>query len=71
MSKFEAGRTYWTRSVCDHECIYSLTVATRTAKTITTTEGKRLRVAIWHDIEQVKPFGSYSMAAIISADRVR
>lgn len=65
---FVTGRTYSTRSICDHNCIFSITVAKRTAKTITTTEGKTLRIAIYNGNEQVKPHGSYSMCAIIGAD---
>ena len=42
----------------------------RTAKFVTTTEGKRLGVAIWNGVEQVKPHGNYSMCAIIGADKV-
>lgn len=67
---FEAGRTYWTRSICDHECIHRITVIRRTAKTIWTECGKTLRVNSWRGVEQVKPFGSYSMCAVIGADRV-
>jgi len=37
---------------------------------VTTTEGKRLGVAIWNGVEQVKPHGNYSMCAIIGADKV-
>ena len=65
---FQAGRTYSTRSICDHNCIFSITVAKRTAKTIVTTEGKTLRIALWNGVESVKPHGNYSMAAIIRAD---
>lgn len=68
--KFEAGKTYWTRSVCDHDCIIRVAVAKRTAKTITTAEGKTLRVADYKGVEQVKPWGSYSMAPIVGADRM-
>lgn len=75
MKAFETGKTYSTRSICDSECIYSITIAKRTAKTITTTEGKLLRIAVQrqqggpdHDgVETVKPNGSYSMCAIIRA----
>lgn len=69
ITKFEAGKTYATRSVCDHSCIVSITVKSRTPKTIITTEGKRLRVSTWEGIEQVKPWGSYSMAPIVGADQ--
>lgn len=70
--KFQAGKTYATRSVCDHNCIIRVTVAKRTAKTITTTAGKTLRIAVspFDGVEQVKPWGSYSMAPIVSADKV-
>lgn len=66
---FQAGRTYSTRSICNYECIISLTVSKRTAKTITTTEGKTFRVNVnAHGEETVKPWGSYSMAPIIGAN---
>lgn len=65
--KFEVGSTYSTRSICDSECIVSLTVAKRTAKTITTKAGKVLRITSYNGVEQVKPWGSYSMAPIIDA----
>jgi hypothetical protein len=67
MQTFQAGKTYATRSACDHDCIISLTVAKRTAKTITTTAGKTLRVNVWQGVEQVKPWGAYSMAPIVDA----
>lgn len=67
MSKFQVGQTYATRSVCDHDCIIRVTVARRTAKTITTDAGKTLRVSEYDGAEQVKPWGSYSMAPIVSA----
>lgn len=68
MTTFQAGTTYYTRSLCDHNCIISLTVASRTAKTITTAEGKRLGIKVYNDVEYVKPDGSYSMAPSVRAD---
>lgn len=68
LAAFQVGRTYSTPSVCDHECIFSITVESRTACFITTTEGKRLKVSEWKGAEQVSPLGSYSMAPIIGAD---
>jgi|TARA_R110000782_G_scaffold30776_4_gene76377 hypothetical protein len=68
---FEAGKTYWTRSVCDSDCIFKISVERRTAKTLITTQGKRLKVYAGYDgAEYVMPHGRYSMAAIISADKV-
>lgn len=67
---FENGKTYWTRSVCDADMVITITVAKRTAKFLTTTEGKRLGISTWVGVESVKPWGSYSMAPTIPADRV-
>jgi hypothetical protein len=68
MAKFESGKTYATRSVCDHDTIIRVTVARRTAHTLTTSEGKTLRISVYNGVEQVKPWGSYSMAPIVGAD---
>ena len=35
MKKFEIGKTYFCRSICDHDCIFEMTVISRTEKTIT------------------------------------
>lgn len=72
MNKFETGKTYSTRSICDHNCIFTVQVLGRTAKTIKAlVDGrniKTLRVSEYNGNEQVKPHGSYSMAAIVGAD---
>ena len=72
--KFEAAKTYTTRSVCDHDCVISVTVIKRTAKTIRTMirgEEKALRIFIdMDDNEAVRPWGSYSMAPIVTAAKV-
>lgn len=70
-AKFEVGKTYFTRSICDHDTIYKIEIVRRTAKSIWTKCGKQLRVSLNYDNnESVKPHGNYSMCAIISADRV-
>ena len=73
--KFEIGKTYKTRSIGDHNCIYLGTVTKRTAKTITIdtrSEGIVVRrIKIWNGIETIKPFGSYSMAPMFSANKER
>jgi hypothetical protein len=69
--QFQIGKTYATRSICDHDCIFSFTILARTAKTVTVNvHGKTVRrgLPIWEGIEQFKPFGTYSMCAIIGAD---
>ena len=72
MKAFEVGKTYATRSICDHDCIYSFTILSRTAKQVTVdVHGKTVRrgLSVADGVEQFKPFGSYSMCAIISADK--
>ena len=71
MNTFQTGRTYATRSICDHECIFSFVILARTAKTVTiNVHGKVVRrgLSIWEGNEQFSPFGRYSMAAIVGAD---
>ncbi len=72
MHKFEVGKTYYGRSVCDYDCIITVTVASRTAKFITTDEGKRLGVKPMYDgsAEYVSPWGHYSMSPIVIAERL-
>lgn len=71
--KFEPGKTYVGRSICDSECIYRMFVRGRTEKTITVQmDGKApkvLRPRLYRDVETVQPNGRYSMALVISADR--
>jgi hypothetical protein len=69
METFKAGKTYETRSICDHDCIIRVTIASRTAKTVKTADGKTFRVAVWNDesCEYIKPWGSYSMSPMLKA----
>ena len=72
-NQFQVDRTYATRSICDYDCIYSFTILARTAKTVTTQiHGKTVRrgLSFWNGVEQFKPFGSYSMCAIVGADDI-
>lgn len=76
MKEFQIGTTYSTRSICDHNCIISLTVTARTASTITALdnhgETKRYKIAkklsTYRNAETVYPWGQYSMAPMISAE---
>ena len=71
-TQFQVGQTYATRSICDSECIFSFAILARTAKSVTVqVHGKTVRrgLSIWNGVEQFKPYGSYSMAATISADK--
>ena len=74
MKRFEIGKTYTCRSICNHDCVWSYTVTARTAKTITVTDGKqesRMRISAkvseYRGAESVYPLGQYSMAPILSA----
>jgi hypothetical protein len=75
LNRFQVGRTYATRSICDYDCIFSFKILGRTAKTVTIqdphTSDRRTvkrRLYVWEDNEQFKPHGNYSMAAIVGAD---
>ena len=72
MKKFEIGKTYNMRSICDHNCIWSFEVIDRTKSTIKLKdeEGniKTCRISKLSTTEElVFPFGSYSMAPILRA----
>jgi len=72
--KFEIGKTYSTRSLCNYDCIFSFKIISRTAKRITFNyhgklETRGIRVDA-DGVERCLPFGSYSMAAVISADKM-
>lgn len=78
MTQFEVGKTYQTRSACDYDCFYTITVVRRTEKTITVSgndlvNGKTLRIKPYvldSSIESVEPMGRYSMSPIINASQV-
>jgi hypothetical protein len=72
MKQFEAGKTYQTRSICDHECIFSFTIISRTKKFVTLKaqgEIKKVGVKDLGEWEWAFPLGRYSMAPMIRADR--
>ena len=75
MVKFEIGKTYATCSICDHDCIFDLSVISRTEKTITAKVGgfgiKTLRISTkWTDNESVYPLGKYSMSPSIESTQL-
>lgn len=73
MNTFEPGKTYSTRLITDSSQEATIEVISRTAKTLkanTNFGPKTLRIFMWRDIEHVRPWGSYSMCPIISADRI-
>jgi hypothetical protein len=74
MKKFEIGKEYSCRSICDHECVWTYKVIARTAQMITVTDGrqtKKLRIikglSEIRNAESVYPSGKYSMCPILTA----
>ena len=73
MSKFVVGKTYSTRSICDYDCVISVTIVKRTAKTVTLAKapkgnGQRVFSCKEFDgVEQLSPWGRYSMSPVIRA----
>ena len=71
MIKFEAGKTYQTRSICDSNAKITAMIVSRTAKTVKSSDGKTFRVSEHNGAEFFMPEGRYSMAPTIRADRVQ
>ncbi|CAK0746120.1 hypothetical protein CCP4SC76_1690006 [Gammaproteobacteria bacterium] len=72
LKQFKIGKSYATRittvrSTRDFDCIFRITVAKRTVRSITTTQGKVLRILVVRSVEQVNPVGLYSKAPVITA----
>lgn len=74
MKKFEIGKTYSMRSICDHNCVWTYTVTARTAKTITISDGEKVQkcriikvASEYRNAETVYPLGQYSMAPALTA----
>ena len=77
--KFETGKIYRGRSVCNYDSVIDIEVLKRTPKTISVKflDGglysgrvKSLRITTTSEgYEYVKPWGSYSMAPQVSAER--
>lgn len=77
MKKFEIGKTYTMGSICNSECFWTYTVTARTAQTITLDDGKEVKrcriskkATEYRGAETVFPLGQYSMAPILSADKI-
>tara|TARA_R100001510_G_C7471562_1_gene87597 strand:+ start:51 stop:311 length:261 start_codon:yes stop_codon:yes gene_type:complete len=71
--RFEAGRTYTTRSICDSECVFAYEIIRRTAASVWVRgiNGMvvRRKIEIWEGQETCLPEGRYSMAPVIKASR--
>lgn len=74
MKQFEVGKRYSMTSVCDHNCVWTYTVISRTASTITITDGRETMtrrivkgLSEYRGAETVRPLGNYSMCPLLSA----
>ena len=74
MKKFEVGKEYSMKSVCDQNCVWTYTVTARTAQTVTITDGRKVqkcrinqKVSGYRGAESIFPLGQYSMAPILTA----
>jgi hypothetical protein len=71
-TQFQVGKTYETRSIADYDTIFSFKILARTAKTaLITNRGAPVKrgIYVYEGVEQIRPYGTYSMCPIISADR--
>ncbi len=48
MTQFEIGKEYTTRSICDNNCVFSITITGRTAKTVSYNYLGRSRRSVLH-----------------------
>jgi hypothetical protein len=73
-ARFEIGRTYYDRSSCDWDTVYSFKIIERTEKTITIEEhGEVKKRGVYiadNGVECCKPHGTYSMCSVIRADKL-
>ncbi len=74
IAKFEVGKTYRGRFIGDSDLTVDYTVMKRTAKTVTVKEVgqpelKTRRIYTFMGVEGFRPYGNYSMALGIYADK--
>lgn len=74
MTQFIIGNTYSVRSICNHDCVWTYKVISRTASTITVTDGKEVKklriikgLSGMDGREIVRPLGNYSMCPLLRA----
>lgn len=70
MNTFEIGKEYFTRSICDHNCIFTIEITGRTAKTVSYIydgNARRSKIRVDDHGEYIQP-DRYSMAPVFHAD---
>ena len=72
-AKFEVGKTYTARSLCDYDCVFEWTVLARTEKQMTLRdrhgEVSKRGVRSFDGVEVCFPQGRFSMSPSINANR--
>lgn len=71
MKKFEIGKEYFTHSICDSECRFTIKVTGRTEKTVSyiyAGETRRSKIRVDESGEYIQP-DRYSMAPVFRAER--
>jgi hypothetical protein len=70
-TRFEVGKSYSCRSLCDYNCVFSFDVVSRTEGTVTLRYGgevTRRKIRVRNGVESCSPFGSYSMSPTLNAN---
>lgn len=75
MARFEVGKSYECRSICDHNCVWKYEVIGRTASMVTLKsdmgEIKKCRIikglSEINNTESIYPLGKYSMCPVLHA----
>ncbi|EOS64601.1 hypothetical protein [Oscillibacter sp. 1-3] len=71
MNTFEIGKEYYSRSIYNHDCVFTIKITGRTAKTVTYEymgESRRSKIRVDDSGEYIQP-DRYSMAPIFRAER--
>ena len=74
MKQFEVGKEYSMKSICDHNCVWTYTVTTRTTQTITISDGEKVqkyrinkKISAYRNAETIYPLGQYYMCPSLTA----
>lgn len=71
MNKFEIGKEYFSRGICNYDCIFTIKITGRTAKTVSYEymgDSRRSKIRVDDSGEYIQP-DRYSMAPVFRAER--
>ena len=71
---FSIGKEYFTRSICDSDCIFTTKILSRTAKTVTIQDDfnkvpTKRKIHIYDNAEAIYHIGKFSMCPVINANK--